>query len=140
VDCIEYSDWFQFRLADVGYDIAFLAMDLEAKGRPDLADEFAGRYLAATADETLGLLLPLFRAYRAFIRGKVGSLGTLGEEIPPEQRQQMKASAERYFQLASTFTRRQAGPALVVMSGLSGTGKSLIGATVAARAGAVYLS
>ncbi len=140
VDCIEYSDWFQFRLADVGYDIAFLAMDLEAKGRPDLADEFAGRYLAATADETLGLTQPLYRAYRAFIRGKVGSLGTQGAEIPAEQRQQMKESAERYFRLASTFTRRQAGPVLVVMSGLSGTGKSIVGATLAARVGAAYVS
>ncbi|MCC6236071.1 MAG: AAA family ATPase [Dehalococcoidia bacterium] len=140
VDCIEFTDWFNFRYLDVGYDIAFLAMDLEARGFPDLADEFAGRYLAASGDETLGVLQPLHRAFRAFVRGKVESIGAHAPEISAEQRADLARSAAAYFRLAADFARRQAGPALILMSGLSGTGKSVVGATLAARIGAAYVS
>ncbi len=140
VDCIEFTDWFNFRYLDVGYDIAFLAMDLEARGFPDLADEFAGRYLAASGDETLGVLQPLHRAFRAFVRGKVESIGAHAPEISADQRADLATSAAAYFRLAADYTRRRAGPALVVMSGLSGTGKSVVGATLAARIGAAYVS
>jgi uncharacterized protein len=140
VDCVEFTDWFNFRYLDAGYDLAFLAMDLEARGRPELADELVGRYLSATADETLGLLQPLHRAFRAFVRGKVGSMGAHEPEVPAAQQREMAKSAGRYFALASTYAKRQTAPVLVVMTGLSGTGKSAIGATVAARAGMAYVS
>ena len=73
VDCLEFTDWFQFRIEDVGYDLAFLAMDLEARGHRDLGDELAGRYIAASGDETISVLQPLHRAFRAFVRGKIES-------------------------------------------------------------------
>src|SRR6185503_3246761 len=81
VDCIEFTDWLNFRYLDVGYDIAFLAMDLEARGFAALGDEIAGRYLAASGDETLGVLQPLHRAFRALVRGKVESIGARATEI-----------------------------------------------------------
>ena len=82
VDCIEFNEQFHFRYLDAGYDVAFLAMDLEALGHPDLGDELAGRYLAAAGDETLGPLQPLHRAYRAFVRGKVESIGARAPRRP----------------------------------------------------------
>ncbi|MSQ31382.1 MAG: hypothetical protein EXR64_05070 [Dehalococcoidia bacterium] len=140
VDCIEFTEWFHLRYADVNNDVAFLAMDLEALGREDLGDEFAGRYLAATADETFGVLHPMHRATRAFVRGKVESIGAHAAEIAPAQRAALAASAARYFRLAAQYDARRVGPAVVVLCGLSGTGKSLIGATLATRIGAAYLS
>ena len=140
VDCIEFTEWFQLRYADVNNDVAFLAMDLEARGRPEMGDEFAGRYLAATADETLGVLQPLHRTFRAFVRGKVESIGAHASEIAPEQRAQLHASASAYFRLAADYHNRCAAPSIVVMCGASGTGKSLVGATLAARVGAAYIS
>ncbi|MEZ4502603.1 MAG: AAA family ATPase [Dehalococcoidia bacterium] len=140
VDCIEFNDWFHFRYLDVGYDVAFLAMDLEARGHPALGDEFAGRYLAASNDETLGVLQPLHRAFRAFVRGKVESIGAHAPEVGAAQRADLAASAARYFELASSYGARRRGPALVLMSGLSGTGKSIVGATLAGRIGAAYVS
>jgi uncharacterized protein len=83
VDCIEFSEAFQFRYLDVAYDVAFLAMDLEARGWPELSEEFLGRYLAASGDETLGLLGPLYRAFRAFVRGKVNSMGAANPRSRP---------------------------------------------------------
>jgi uncharacterized protein len=52
----------------------------------------------------------------------------------------MTRSATNHFQLAASYATRQAGACLVVMTGPSGTGKSTVGATVAARAGAAYIS
>ncbi|MDA0301916.1 MAG: AAA family ATPase, partial [Chloroflexi bacterium] len=140
VDCVEFTDWFQLRYADVNNDVAFLAMDLEARGRPEIGDEFAGRYLAATADETLAVLQPLHRTFRAFVRGKVESIGAHAMEIPAEVRAGLAASAAAYFRLAADYRTRVAAPSLVVMCGASGTGKSLVGATLATRIGAAYVS
>ena len=140
VDCIEFTEWFQLRYADVNNDVAFLAMDLEARGRPEMGDEFAGRYLAATADETMAVLQPLHRTFRAFVRGKVESIGAHAMEIPADVRAGLAASAAAYFRLAADYRTRCAAASLVVMCGASGTGKSLVGATLATRIGAAYVS
>ena len=140
VDCIEFTEWFQLRYADVNNDIAFLAMDLEARGRAEMGDEFAGRYLAATADETFGVVHPLHRTFRAFVRGKVESIGAHAMEIPADVRAHLADSAAAYFRLAADYRTRCAAPSVIVMCGASGTGKSLIGATLATRIGAAYLS
>ena len=140
VDCIEFSEQFHFRYLDAGYDVAFLAMDLEALGHADLGDELAGRYLAAAGDETLGLLQPLHRAYRAFVRGKVESIGARAPETPEEQSRALAASAARFFRLAASYAVRRAAPQLVALSGLPASGKSTVAATLACRIGAAYLS
>ncbi|MBT5772772.1 MAG: AAA family ATPase [Dehalococcoidia bacterium] len=140
VDCLEFTEWFQFRLEDAGYDIAFTAMDLEARGHRPLGDEVAGRYIAAAGDETMSVLQPLHRAFRAFVRGKVESMGAHAPEVPAEQQAALAQSASRYFALASKFAERAVDPMLIVLAGVSGTGKSTVGATLAARIGAAYVS
>lgn len=140
VDCIEFSEWFQIGWQDAGHDLAFLAMDLEAQGAPGVADEMVGGYLASTQDETLPLLQPLHRAFRAFVRGKVESIGAHAPEVPAAQRAALAESATRYFRLASSYAERRAPPCLVVLCGPSGTGKSTIGGALASRIGAVMIS
>ena len=57
-DCIEFSD--RLRCGDVAGDVAFLAMDLDFRGRSDLSDEFVSRYVELSPDdETLPHMLPL---------------------------------------------------------------------------------
>ncbi len=140
VDCIEFTEWFHFRYLDAGYDIGFLAMDLEALGYPELGDEIAGRYLAASGDETLGVLQPLHRTFRAFVRGKVESIGAHAPEVPADARRGLAASAARFFELAASYAERRSLPAVVVMSGLPATGKSTVAGSLAGRIGAAYLS
>jgi hypothetical protein len=140
VDCIEFTEWFHFRYLDAGYDVAFLSMDLEARGRPELGDELAGRYIAAVGDETMSVLQPLHRAFRASVRGKVESMGAHAPEVSPEQQRALAESARRYYALASRFVERAADPVLVLLAGRSGTGKSTVGAALAARIGAAYVS
>ena len=140
VDCIEFSEWYHFRYLDAGYDVAFLAMDLEALGYPGLGDEIAGRYIAAAGDETMGVLQPLHRAFRAFVRGKVESIGAHAPEVGEEQRRDLADSASGFFRLAASYGDRRAEPALVVMCGLPATGKSTVAGTLAGRIGAAYVS
>ena len=140
VDCIEFSEWYHFRYLDAGYDIAFLAMDLEAVGYSELGDEIAGRYIAAAGDETMGVLQPLHRTFRAFVRGKVESIGAHAPEVDEEQRRALADSAARFFRLAVSYGQRRAEPAMVVMCGLPATGKSTVAGTLAGRVGAAYVS
>ncbi|MXZ46816.1 MAG: AAA family ATPase [Chloroflexi bacterium] len=140
VDCIEFSEWYHFRYLDAGYDVAFLAMDLEALGYAELGDEIVGRYIAASGDETMGVLQPLHRAFRAFVRGKVESIGAHAPEVSEEQRAELAESATRFFRLAASYGEGRAGPAVVVMCGLPATGKSTVAGTLAGRIGAAYVS
>ena len=140
VDCIEFTDGFQIGSVDVGHDVAFLAMDLEANDRAAAGEVVVGRYIAATADETLGVLQPLHRIFRALVRGKVDSLQANAADVPGEERRRFAESALRYFSLAAEYAKRVMPPSVVIMTGLSGTGKSLVGATLAGRSGAAYVS
>jgi len=140
VDCIEFNDWFNFRILDKGYDIAFIAMDLEARGFPEIGDDIVGRYIVASGDETLPVLQPLHRAFRAFVRGKVESIESQQIGIPTKQKREKAKSASEYFSLATKLIGKGKEPVLVLMCGLSGTGKSTIGSQLCARIGAAYLS
>jgi uncharacterized protein len=140
VDCIEFTEWFHFRYLDVSYDIAFLAMDLEARGHRALGDEIAGRYIARTDDETMGVLQPLHRAFRAFVRGKVESIGANDTGMTEAERHALAESAAGYFRLAAQYAARQRPPVLIILCGLSGTGKTSIGGVLAGRIGAALVS
>ncbi|MGE3961250.1 MAG: AAA family ATPase [Dehalococcoidia bacterium] len=140
VDCIEFTEWFHFRYLDVSYDVAFLAMDLEARGERELGDAIAGRYIALKGDETMGVLQPLHRAFRAFVRGKVESIGANDAGMSAAERQALADSAAAYFRLASRYAERQRGPVLAVLCGVSGTGKTSVGGVLAGRIGAALVS
>jgi len=133
-DCIEFNE--RFRYSDVASDVAFLAMDLEYRGHRDLADELLGCYLSATADSTLPLVLPFYKCYRAYVRGKVDGFQLDQAEIDDAQKAAVAAGARRYFELAHRYAIARTPPTLIVMSGLTGTGKSHLGNALAARLGA----
>jgi predicted kinase len=139
MDCIEFSE--RLRCGDVASDIAFLAMDLEFRGHRREADEFVSLFLESTdGDETLSAVLNFYRCYRAFVRGKVDSMQSDEAEVPAEQRVRAGERATRYFRLADEYAGRVFPQAVIMMCGLSGTGKSVIARALAGRAGAVLLS
>ncbi len=72
-DCIEFNE--DFRCIDVASEIAFMAMDLDARGRKDLGNVFVGKYLQLSEDAELEKLLGLYKCYRANVRAKVAALG-----------------------------------------------------------------
>jgi aminoglycoside phosphotransferase family enzyme/predicted kinase len=137
-DCIEFND--RFRYSDTGLDAAFLAMDLDYRGRPDLSDLFIGLYAAVIGDKELPPLLHFWKAYRAVVRGKVESLLGQDKGIAARERTAARRRAAAYYRLAESYARRRQRQSLVVVTGPSGSGKSVLAGTLAARLGAVLLS
>lgn len=117
-DCIDFDP--QLRWIDVMNDIAFLVMDLHGRGREDLAAVLLNRYLEITGDYEGVRLLPFYAVYRALVRAKVDALAI---EQTPRLADQFFARLQRRVRTAITLTERPR-PVLLLMHGLSGSGKS----------------
>jgi uncharacterized protein len=136
-DCIEFNAAFRHR--DVAAEIAFLAMDLTFRGRADFADRLVMRYAELTDDRQLALLVPFYSCQRAYIRGKVDCLKSVATDVGDGERASARQSAIDHFALAYRYTWARA-PRLVVVVGLSGTGKSSVAAALHARTGFVHVN
>lgn len=135
-DCIEFNP--AFRNIDVLYDVAFMLMDLDVRGRRDLAYQFLNSYLEQTADYAGAVLLPLYASMRAYVRAKVQSLLGDDQHLSAADRAQFHQQAARYYRYAWEATRRQSGR-IIVMLGLSGSGKSTVGQALAQQRGAIHI-
>jgi aminoglycoside phosphotransferase family enzyme len=102
-DAIEFNE--RFRYSDVASDIAFLAMDLDFKGRNDLSDFFVKRYIEYSGDQELKKLLPFYKCYRAYVRGKVVSFKLRDPNVGDKEKGQATKEARAYFKLASAYVR-----------------------------------
>ncbi|HYB01088.1 MAG TPA: AAA family ATPase [Ktedonobacteraceae bacterium] len=124
LDCIEFNE--RFRYSDVASEIAFLAMELEAADRVDLAHAFVDAYVKETGDETARELLPFYICYRACVRGKVSSFQLDESEVPASQREEARKEARSLFKLAEMYTDGPTQPTLLMVGGIMGTGKSTL--------------
>lgn len=100
-DCLEFNDG--LRYIDVCADIAFLAMDLEYHGLPEMSEFFVRRFVAAYHDPGLLRLLAFYKCYRAYVRGKVGLLAAIDPTMPVAAAESQRRAAARYFQLAEEY-------------------------------------
>lgn len=132
-DCIEFNR--RLRYADVASDVAFLAMDLEANDRPDLAERFIDRYVEASGDDQLREIVDFYICYRAYVRGKVESMRALDPNVLPSDRQEARRIAIDRFDQAVRTANRQQPPLLLITCGLSGSGKSAIANRLASAEG-----
>ena len=131
-DCLEFDE--AMATIDVLYDLAFLVMDLDARGRRDLANLVLGRSLLLSGD-TAGLAaLPLFLALRSHIRAFVAAGGAAVAE-DGETRARLERDARAYFDGVDDYLDPPP-PRLVALGGLSGSGKSTLGALLAPEIGA----
>jgi len=102
-DAIEFNE--RFRYSDVASDIAFLAMDLDFKERTDLSKFFVRRYVEYSGDQELTKLLPFYKCYRAYVRGKVTSFKLKDPSVGSEEKRAAMKEAKAYFKLASTYAK-----------------------------------
>ncbi len=137
-DCIEFNE--RFRCGDVASEVAFLSMDLDARGRPDLGYYFCERYQAHSGDAHLFRMIPFYKCYRAWIRGKVQSFRLDEPEFSDQDKTEATRKAARDFDLACRYATPLRGPTMVVMSGLSGTGKTAVARAIAGELGLRVLS
>ena len=100
-DCIEFND--RFRYCDVASEIAFLAMDLDHYGRSDLSKDFVNYYVKLSHDNDLLKLLPFYKCYRAYVRGKVESFKLDDPYIPEDEKARVVDVAGKYFKLAESY-------------------------------------
>ena len=135
-DALEFDE--VLGTCDVLYDLAFLIMDLRHRGLNRAANIVLNAYLfAASGDQDDGLsALGLFMAVRAAIRAmvQVQTADASGQTDDPE--------ALRYLEEAIALLS-PSDPAIVVVAGLSGSGKTTIARAIApligAAPGAVHL-
>lgn len=137
-DCLEFSP--RYRCADVAAEVAFLAMDLDHAARADLGWIFVSSYVRASNDPAIWRLLNFYKAYRAFVRGKVRSLRLVEAGHSPGELKAIAADARAYFDLAAAYSGGVARPAVIVTSGVPGSGKTTLARALAGRLGAVHLS
>jgi uncharacterized protein len=131
LDCLEFDD--RLRYVDVLDDVAFLAMDLERLGRPDLAERFLDAYIEFSADPAPSSLRHHYIAYRAVVRAKVACLRHAQGDG--------SAAAEAVQHADIALQHLRAGDVrLVLVGGLPGTGKTTLAGGLADRFGAVLLS
>jgi aminoglycoside phosphotransferase family enzyme/predicted kinase len=123
-DCIEFND--RFRYIDVASDAAFLAMDFDFNGRPDLGRYFAARLASALRDPAMLTMLDFYKCYRAFVRGKVEGFHHVAANVPEGERRECAERAARYFRLALRYAVCGSEPAVFVVMGRVGAGKSTL--------------
>ncbi|CAN5434188.1 AAA family ATPase [soil metagenome] len=130
LDCIEFGA--DYRWGDVLADVAFLAMDLERLGRPDLGARFLALHRELTGDRWPQSLAHHYVAYRALVRAKVTMLRHAQHDEP------FGHDVDALLELA--VRHLEAGQVrLVLIGGLPGTGKSTLATNVGDALGAVVL-
>ncbi|MCX8150909.1 MAG: phosphotransferase [Candidatus Bathyarchaeota archaeon] len=102
-DAIEFNE--RFRYSDVASDVAFLAMDLDFKNRADLANFLVEKYVASSGDSELALLLPFYKCYRAYVRGKVLSFKFKDPNVRAQEKRAAAKEAKAYFKLAGMYAK-----------------------------------
>ncbi len=122
IDCIEFSD--RLRQIDVASEVAFVAMDLTYRGRSDLADRFLRQYATESGDFHLYSVVDYFVSYRATVRAKVAALTAAATEPASAKRVSARDTASRHLDVATEALSTRRRGAVVVMTGLVGTGKS----------------
>jgi aminoglycoside phosphotransferase family enzyme len=104
-DCIEFND--RFRYGDVINDMCFLSMELDFYGKPELGKLYEETYKVEMKekDEEFYPLLHFYKAYRAYVRGKVTSFLLNDPNVDQKTKEQAKEKAKKLFNLARDYLR-----------------------------------
>jgi aminoglycoside phosphotransferase family enzyme/predicted kinase len=133
-DGIEFDP--ALRWIDSMNDAAFLFMDLLDRGADPFAWRFLSAYLEATGDYGGLALLRFYVVYRALVRAKVHLIRSRQAGISGADAARLSAQFHGYLQLASRCASERQ-PALLLMHGFSGSGKSVLALELAEHLGAI---
>jgi aminoglycoside phosphotransferase family enzyme/predicted kinase len=135
IDCIEFDA--ELRKIDIAAELAFFVMDTAYRGRDDLGEMLLAYYAAASDDYDLYRVVDLHVQHRALVRGSVAAVACNDAEVSAAQREAAAESARRHVALMARLQHRRPAPALLLTTGLPGTGKSTAAAAAASAVGAV---
>lgn len=134
---IEFND--SLRWCDVACELAFLIMDLEARGEHEFAHYALNRYLELSGDYQAMRLLNFYKRYRALLRARIelvrdqdaGRIDDLPGGEPIEV-------FRRYLGMAREYSEFRF-PYLILAVGVSGSGKSRFTEEIVRRLGGVRI-
>ena len=135
-DCIEFNA--ELRWNDVMSEVAFAVMDLVDRGHPPLGWRFLNAWLETTGDYDGLAVLRFFLVYRALVRAKVSAIRAAQDDVDAADRPRLAAQVREYLALADAFAHAGRA-ALMITNGVTGSGKSVLAADLAARLGAIRL-
>ncbi|HEY9908575.1 MAG TPA: AAA family ATPase [Thermosynechococcaceae cyanobacterium] len=135
-DCIEFNK--PFRFVDVMFDAAYIVMDLDVRDRRDLSNAFLNAYVEQTGDWAGLQVLPLYVSRQSYVRAKVTSFLLDDPSVPESVKQEAAQTAGQYYRLAWEYTQPRQGK-LILMAGLSGSGKSTVARQFARQHGAIQI-
>jgi uncharacterized protein len=126
VDRIEFDP--RLRRLDVGADLAFLLMDMEAMGHRDGAGCLLREYRVAGGRPGADTLLAFHAAYWALVRAKVAVIAAPSQPIRGREALTLRSLAER-------LCWRARGALAVIVCGPAASGKSTLARELATRSG-----
>lgn len=121
-DGIEFNE--QFRWIDTQNDLAFLLIDLDYRGKQRLKRQILNRYVQETGDFDGLKLLMFYQVYRAMVRSKITALRFHQFDKNSPERPIYWQRALDYLKQAEDYAYRVSQPTLMLMQGVSGSGKS----------------
>jgi aminoglycoside phosphotransferase family enzyme/predicted kinase len=119
-DAVEFDD--AIATGDIGYDLAFLLMDLEHRAGRAAANRVLCRYVARSGDWAVVAGLPLFLAQKAMVRAHV------------ETARGRIAEGRAYLDMSLGYLHPPP-PVVVAVGGLMGTGKTTLARALAPALG-----
>lgn len=133
LDCIEFNE--RFRYGDITSDLAFLAMDLDYEGYPDIAHSLLKAYVGYTKDQDVFVLLDFYKCYRAFVRVKVNCFRLQEGDLGEQERGRLLTETHQYMDLAYRYAVQFTRPTLWVVCGMPASGKTTIAKELAKTLG-----
>jgi aminoglycoside phosphotransferase family enzyme/predicted kinase len=139
IDCVEFNE--RLRCGDAAADVAFLAMELTARSRADLAERFLAAFAGASDDHDLYGVVDFYAGYRAWVRGKVAAFLAADPSTPPEKAARKAEEAQSLFSLARSYAEARPGaPRVIAVGGLIGSGKSTLAEALGRAVGVPVVS
>ncbi len=134
-DCLEFDP--AFRWIDVADEVAFLHADMEALRQPAHMQAFLGGYLEGSGDYHACRFLDLYAAHRSLVRAKVSALSAAGSSDTSVLHGARKTFDSHVRCAHARLSPKR--PILILMSGLSGSGKTWLAKRLAIPFDAIHI-
>jgi aminoglycoside phosphotransferase family enzyme/predicted kinase len=138
VDCVEFDPG--LRRLDVADDLAFLVLDLAARGGEHFGTQLVDAYRRADGEPGDDALIAFYAAYRALVRSNVALTRAAQQPAASAERGHDSAQARDLIAMAERFAWRARLPLVIVVCGLPASGKSSLARALAEASSLPHLS
>ena len=93
----------RFPNSDTISDLAFMLMDLEFLGFNKFSELLLNKYQEKMQDEDMKILLPFYKCYRAYVKGKINFFVSNDDNVPEKAKINIIDEGKKYFELARKY-------------------------------------